>query len=133
MSRAAGRGVVVLLLGAGAALVHRSANPGVLCTLLRLTGVPCPLCGSTTVLIDLGSGRPGAAVAANPVTATVLLGLVLAPLRERLAPATPRGRFGRWRPLRGRRLAVVLTLVLLASEMWQLHRFGLLASGPLPW
>ncbi|MFD0538690.1 DUF2752 domain-containing protein [Actinomadura luteofluorescens] len=51
----------------GASWIHRVNDPGVLCPLRALTGIPCPLCGGTTVFIEFGSGRPGQAVLANPV------------------------------------------------------------------
>jgi len=66
LARGGGAGVLALAL----AELHATDDPGVLCPLRRLTGVPCPVCGSTTVFMELGAGHPGAAIAANPVTAT---------------------------------------------------------------
>src|SRR5512139_3114538 len=62
------------------ALAHRVHDPGVLCPTRTLTGIPCPLCGGTTVFIELGSGRPLPAVAANPVAFTGVVSVALAPL-----------------------------------------------------
>lgn len=100
------------------AALHRWHDPGVLCPLRRLTGVPCPACGSTTVLIELGGGHLGAAVAANPVTVLAGLALLLAPLGP-----------GRWwwsRPARTRTVLIAVAAGL--SWVWQLHRYGFLPA-----
>jgi hypothetical protein len=73
------RGTGAGLLALVAAAVQAHDNPGVLCPLRRFTGVPCPGCGSTSVFMDLGAGHVGAAIAANPVTVLVGLGLLFAP------------------------------------------------------
>ncbi|WP_201777635.1 DUF2752 domain-containing protein [Streptacidiphilus jiangxiensis] len=115
----------VLLRGAGAAVVaivaaevHRTHDPGVLCPLRRFTGVPCPLCGSTTVFMELGAGHVGAAIAANPVTVLAGLCLLFAPL----------GGGARWQRLSNRSRLTVIIPVLLVSWLWQLHRFDFLPS-----
>lgn len=100
----------------GAALIHRVNDPGVLCPLRAITGIPCPLCGGTTVFIELGSGRPVQAVLANPVAFTGALALALAPL----------GAGRRWWALRPDVRAWVLGTALAGSELWQLVRLGLL-------
>ncbi|MFF4649490.1 DUF2752 domain-containing protein [Streptomyces sp. NPDC001380] len=108
--------------GAAAALavarLHQVHDPGVLCPLRRLTGVPCPVCGSTTVFIEAGQGHWAAAAAANPFTAAAAAALALEPLGTRrlwrTAPA----------PLRTALLVAAAAL----SWCWQLHRLGLLLS-----
>ncbi|WP_441245730.1 DUF2752 domain-containing protein [Kitasatospora sp. McL0602] len=100
-------------VGAAAALavarLHDVHDPGVLCPLRLLTGVPCPFCGSTTVFIEAGHGHPLAALAANPVTVAALAALALAPLAPRL---------------RVRRPLVLLGAALALAWAWQLHRLG---------
>ncbi|AUG77678.1 hypothetical protein CFP65_2862 [Kitasatospora sp. MMS16-BH015] len=111
---------VLARLGVGAAAafavarLHDAHDPGVLCPLRLLTGVPCPFCGSTTVFIEAGHGRAPAALAANPVTVLALLVLALFPvLPARLRRVPPL-------PLVGAALAL--------SWVWQLHRLGVVLS-----
>jgi hypothetical protein len=107
-------------LGAAAALSAAGLlawhDPGVLCPLRRLTGVPCPACGSTTVFTELGGGHPLAALAANPATVAGGLALLLAPL----------GLGRRWWALPARRRNAVLLTAAALSWLWQLHRYGFL-------
>lgn len=118
----------MLARGGGAAVaavalaeLHAKDDPGVLCPLRRLTGVPCPVCGSTTVFMDLGAGHVGAAITANPVTVLVGLALLVAPLR--------RGAVGAWWwRLPVRRKNALIALAAGVSWLWQLHRFGFLPS-----
>ncbi|MEU6034424.1 DUF2752 domain-containing protein [Actinomadura sp. NPDC047616] len=115
------RGVVLrvsamAVAAVGVAWIHRVNDPGVLCPLRALTGIPCPLCGGTTVFIELGSGRPVAALLANPVALTGAAGLALAPL----------GLGRRWWALAPSTRTWVLGIALVGSELWQLARFGLL-------
>lgn len=110
------RALLVGGLAVAAAALHARDDPGVLCPLRRLTGIPCPACGSTTVFMDLGAGDVAGAVLANPVTLLVLLGLVVAPLGP--------GRL--WWRLPARRRTGVLLVGLTVAWGWQLGRFGLL-------
>ncbi|MFI9269204.1 DUF2752 domain-containing protein [Kitasatospora sp. NPDC052896] len=105
-------------LAAGAApavaTLHSWHDPGVLCPLRRFTGIPCPVCGSTTVFVEAGHGHWLAALTANPVTVVAVLGLLTAPLGGgawwwRLAPRT-----------RGRLIASAAVI----SWVWQLNRLG---------
>jgi hypothetical protein len=112
--RAAAMGAAALAVAG----LHAAHDPGVLCPLRRLTGVPCPACGSTTVFIELGSGHWSAAPAANPVTVIAALGLLIAPLGP-----------GRWwwrTPVRGR--TALLSAAAAAAWTWQLHRLGISRS-----
>jgi hypothetical protein len=103
----------------GAAWVHEHHDPGTLCPLRRLTGIPCPLCGSTSAFTAAGAGHWYGALAANPFTVLGVLLLLAAPA----LPADPvRAWTGlpyawRWGPL---------AAVVAASWLWQLHRFGFL-------
>lgn len=109
-------------LAAGAALVvavlHDAHDPGVLCPLRRLTGIPCPACGSTTVFIEAGHGHWLAALTANPVTVLAVLGLLTAPL----------GAGARWWSLTPRRRTGVIATALAVAWIWQLQRLGVAAS-----
>ncbi|MGW6914969.1 DUF2752 domain-containing protein [Kitasatospora sp. NPDC054939] len=109
------RGLAAATAAAGVAAVHDVHDPGVLCPLRRLTGVPCPVCGSTTVFIEAGHGRWDAALAANPVTVAALAALLVAPLGP--------GRWW-WQQTNGRRNAL-LGGALAAAWVWQLHRLGI--------
>ncbi|RSN70175.1 DUF2752 domain-containing protein [Actinomadura sp. WAC 06369] len=100
----------------GASWIHRVNDPGVLCPLRALTGIPCPLCGGTTVFIELGAGHPARALLANPVVLAGAIGFAVAPL----------GPGRRWWALAPRTRSWVLGIALVGSELWQLVRFGVL-------
>jgi uncharacterized protein DUF2752 len=50
------------------------------CPWHRLTGLPCPGCGTTRALVALLEGRPATALAMNPLAAIAAVGFVLAGL-----------------------------------------------------
>jgi len=108
------RASLVAGAAAGVAAVHDAHDPGVLCPLRVLTGVPCPLCGSTTVFVEAGHGQWVAALLANPVTALAAVVLVCGPF----------GPGRRWRSLSysGRNLLVGAALA--AAWAWELVRLG---------
>ncbi|WP_240487083.1 DUF2752 domain-containing protein [Actinomadura flavalba] len=110
------RGAVMAGAAVVVAWVHGVSDPGVLCPLRAVTGIPCPLCGGTTVFVEMGSGRPVRALLANPV---VLVGAVLFAL-------APLGWGNRWWALPPKARGWVLGTVLVGSELWQLARFGLM-------
>jgi Protein of unknown function (DUF2752) len=100
-----------LLLAAAAARAAIPGEHGVPCPLRTLTGVPCPLCGTTTSVTQTVELDLPEAVAANPAG----VGLVA------LAVAFLLGR--------GRRLSVRPGLVyfaLAAMWLWQLQRFSVI-------
>jgi hypothetical protein len=111
-----GRAALITIVAVPAAWIHHHHDPGPLCPLRRLTGLPCPVCGSTTLVMELGAGRPLAALAANPMTMLALCALVLAPIGA--------GRW--WWRLTGRHQITLLSVALALSWVWQLHRFGFL-------
>lgn len=105
-----------------AAWVHTHHDPGALCPLRRLTGVPCPVCGSTTVFMEAGAGHWTAALAANPFTVLAFLVFLGAPLAG-INPTSS------WARMPAARRNVLLGVVLALSWIWQLHRFGFLLGG----
>ena len=102
-----------------AAWVHQNHDPGALCPLRRLTGLPCPFCGSTTVFMEAGAGHWSASLAANPVTVVAALVFLAAPLFA----VDPLGTLAR---LPTRVLWLGGGVLLAGSWLWQLHRFGFL-------
>lgn len=103
---------LAVVLGA----IHIPGRPRTLCTLRSMTGVPCPFCGGTTAVVDLGQGRIVDAVAASPLAVALMVAL---PFRG----ITSLGRL--WRNPTTR--WVVIATGLIAAELWQLHRFALLS------
>lgn len=105
---------MAVLLSAAAVLaaVHPRGRPATLCLLRATTGVPCPLCGSTTAFVRLGHGSLRAALAASPLAVVGAAIFVLSPLAPTsVIQAAARIRY----PL--------LVAALTVGELWQLHRF----------
>jgi Protein of unknown function (DUF2752) len=103
---------VVLAVGA----LHIPHRPATLCLFRAITGIPCPLCGGTTAAVRLGHGNVTGALGASPLAIALfatwpLLGTFRTP--------------GWWQVPRTRWL--VIAAVLVASEVWQLVRFGIIA------
>ena len=121
---AAGQGPVGVALRVGAmgfgailaAVVHRVHDPGTLCPVRALTGVPCPACGGTTVFMELGAAHPVKALVANPFVLVGAIGLAAAPL----------GLGRRWWAINPRTRMWLMGAVVALSWLWQLGRFGLL-------
>jgi hypothetical protein len=106
---------VIALLGIAVLLahVHPRHRPATVCLLRAVTGIPCPFCGGTTAAVQAGRGDLVGALRASPLAVAAAPVVALLPmLNGRLAWPGPRARL----PLLG--------LVLLGSELWQLHRFG---------
>lgn len=95
-------------LALGAVRLHR---PPTLCPLRALTGIPCPICGTTTAAVRLGRGDLLAALAANPATVAAGAALILAPLLVRHVRVPHRAR--PW----------LLTGMAVFAWTWQLVRF----------
>lgn len=110
------RGSVVLLAGAIAARLHAAHDPGVLCPLRLVTGIPCPFCGSTTSFMELGSGDAAAAVAAQPVTMLAAGVLV----------TKPAGWYRRWEWTPRRTKVALLLSAVAVSWVYQLIRFDVI-------
>ncbi|MCW2600120.1 MAG: hypothetical protein JWM02_1949 [Frankiales bacterium] len=109
---AAARLAVLIAAAAVLAAVHPRGRPATLCLLRATTGVPCPLCGSTTAFVRLGHGHLRAALTASPLAVLGTATFALSPL----APATV------VQAVRRVRYPLLLT-ALSAGELWQLHRF----------
>jgi len=107
---------LAVTLAVAVARLHAVHDPGVLCPLRAVTGVPCPLCGSTSAFIALGSGEVMAALAAQPVTAAATV----------LAVAAPRAVAARWRRLSQQWRITLTVAIAFGSWVYQLHRFGVL-------
>lgn len=107
-------GGVALVTGLGEA----SGREVVLCGLRRATGLPCPTCGSTRMVLAVAGGRIGEAFALNPLLMVAgclaLLALVLRGITgRRLAWDLPR---------RGKvRIAVLVTLLVGANWIYLLR------------
>jgi hypothetical protein len=104
----------LLGLAVGLAHLHPVGRPSTLCTLRALTGVPCPFCGGTTAAVRMGAGDLAGALRASPLA--VLAAPVIAALpmlRSRMLQLTRRV------------LLTASVAALVGSEVWQLHRFGL--------
>lgn len=110
------RAAALLALGAVAARLHALHDPGIVCPLRLLTGIPCPFCGSTTALMELGTGDVVTAVRVQPMTVLAAGVLVTAPT----------GWYRGWRylPYRGK-VALVLGALAL-SWLYQLVRLGVI-------
>jgi hypothetical protein len=69
--------VVLRLLDQSGTALPRAVT---FCFLREVAGLPCPLCGGTRALLALAAGRPGAALAANPLVAIAAMAMLAAPL-----------------------------------------------------
>jgi hypothetical protein len=111
------RGLSLAVLG-GVVLLPLLPAVGPLCPLRRVTGVPCPLCGSTTAMMALARGEVGAAFAANPMAPILVLLMALA----WIVLLTGRRRL----PVRTRTLGRSIAAVLPGLWLFQLHRYDLI-------
>jgi hypothetical protein len=125
--RAARLALGAVATAAGAALsTPLFAAVGPVCPLRRLTGIPCPACGSTTALAALATLRPLDALAANPFTVAAVavgaLGVGALAVGGRTGDAAARLRL-RARSLPRVAQVVAMAALAVASWTWQLHRF----------
>jgi hypothetical protein len=103
---------IAVVIGA----LHIPHRPATLCLFRELTGLPCPFCGGTTAAVRLGHGDLKGALGASPLAVSLLatwpwLDVIHAPRwwgRKRI----------RW---------TVIGALLIASEIWQLVRFGIIS------
>jgi Protein of unknown function (DUF2752) len=113
--------------GSAAAVVaaHLSipGRPATLCPLRALTGIPCPICGTTTAAVKLGHLDFTAALLANPFTVLGAIAVVVAPAV--VAKRRSRGLLALSPHIR-RRIAAGCVVVAAVSEIWQLFRFNII-------
>ena len=111
------RAAAVVAVGAVAAKLHSIQDPGVICPLRLLTGVPCPFCGSTSAVMALGTGDVVTAIRTQPLAMLGVAAVVTAPA------GWFRARW-EWTPYR-RRVALLLGAVAV-SWIYQLFRLGVI-------
>lgn len=81
------RWAAVALVPAAAVLSVLPFNPVPPCPLRTITGVPCPLCGSTRGVIAAVHGHVGQALTLNPASLLAILLAVVLLVTWRLRPA----------------------------------------------
>jgi uncharacterized protein DUF2752 len=112
----AGRYAAVAGIAVVIGALHIPHRPATLCLFRELTGLPCPLCGGTTAAVLLGHGDLKGALGASPLAVGLL---ATWPLLDVIRPP-------RWW-YRKRIRWTVIAAVLIASEIWQLVRFGIIS------
>jgi hypothetical protein len=124
----------ITIFGAGAGLagsvypmiMAHTGGQGIPCPLRTLTGVPCPFCGMTTATVDLTHGEWEAAARTSPLAylvAALVVGtapILLARVFGQAPPPRP------WSAAARQRTARVAGVIVAASWVFQLHRFGFL-------
>ena len=110
------RAALLVALGAITARLHAAHDPGVVCPLRLLTGIPCPFCGSTSAIMDLGTGDLVAAVRVQPMTVLAAGVLVTAPT----------GWYRKWGFVRYQHRVVLLLGAIALSWIYQMVRLGVI-------
>jgi hypothetical protein len=78
------RSAGALMLAGALILPVLPGHPGLACPLRALTGVPCPLCGLTSSVVDSTHGDVSGALSTNPAgLAAVVLAVALLIVRPR--------------------------------------------------
>lgn len=124
----AGRTLLRGTVAAGAALLvaHLAipGRPATLCPFRALTGIPCPVCGSTTAAVHLGHLDVAGAMRANPFAVLAAFAFVAAPAFASVPWLRKQGKSVASH-IRGRGAALCVAIALL-SEIWQLIRFNVI-------
>jgi len=100
------------------------------CTLMQLTGYPCPMCGMTTCFTHMAHLEPVGAVVAQPFGVVLFLTTLLFASIAAVELVSPRRRWQRlwaWVSPREAKVAVGLILGLTAGwayKLWQLGHFS---------
>ena len=105
--------LVIALIAVTLAAIH-IRRPATVCVLRSVTGLPCPFCGGTTAAVDLGRGHLVAALSASPLA---MAGFLVVPIRAGRQQAK------RLPTVSRTQLLWALGVVLVASEVYELHRF----------
>jgi hypothetical protein len=106
------------------ALVAHTGVHGLPCPLRTLTGVPCPFCGLTTATVALTHGEWGVAARTSPLAylaAALVVGtapVLIARAAGIVRPPRP------WSAAARRRTSRVVAVIVAASWIFQLHRYG---------
>ena len=74
------------LVGISFGLAHLSASVGLPCPMRSLTGIPCPFCGTTTALRDLGGGNIANSLQAAPLGMMLVFVALLMAIRRTSSP-----------------------------------------------
>src|ERR1700723_2692859 len=107
-------------------IMAHTGGQGLPCPLRTLTGVPCPFCGMTTATVALTHGEWAAAARTSPLAylaAGLVVGtapILLARITGRVAPPRP------WSAAARRRTGRIVAVIVAASWIFQLHRYGFL-------
>jgi hypothetical protein len=107
-------------------IMAHTGGQGIPCPLRTLTGVPCPFCGMTTATVALTHGEWGDAARTSPL-AYLAAALVVGTAPILLARTTGRVRSPRpWSDAARKRTGRVMAVIVAASWVFQLHRYGFL-------
>jgi hypothetical protein len=107
-------------------IMAHTGGQGIPCPLRTLTGVPCPFCGMTTATVALTHGEWGVAAQTSPL-AYLVAALVVGTAPLLVARATGQAGSPRpWSAAARKRTSRIAAVIVAASWVFQLHRFGFL-------
>jgi glycerol-3-phosphate acyltransferase PlsY len=107
-------------------IMAHTGGQGIPCPLRTLTGVPCPFCGMTTATVALTHGEWAVAARTSPLAylvAALVVGtapLLVARAAGQAGPPRP------WSAAARKRTSRIVAVIVAASWVFQLHRFGFL-------
>jgi hypothetical protein len=107
-------------------IMAHTGGQGIPCPIRTLTGVPCPFCGMTTATVALTHGEWGVAARTSPLAylvAALVAGtapLLVARATGQAGPPRP------WSAAARKRTSQIVAVIVAASWVFQLHRFGFL-------
>ncbi len=108
---------------------HKQLGLGT-CTILALTGWPCPMCGMTTTFTHMAHGSPVDALLTQPFGVVLFLLTLAAGTLAVVELARPRQRFLRiWRWIESRETAVAAGLMLGLLLGW-IYKLAEMGAGP---